>query len=83
MSNSKIYYVEARRGGSYAVKGEHKIRAVRIFDSRSKRQNRRDADKLAHHFPPVNGCVEHRGPNGEYVARCYCRSCQRNIRDSV
>jgi hypothetical protein len=83
MSNSKIYYVEARRGGSYAVKGEHKIRAVRIFDSRNKPQNRRNADELAHRFSPVNGCVEHRGAHGEYVARCYCRSCQRNIRDSV
>jgi hypothetical protein len=83
MSNSKIYYVEARRGGACAVKGEHKIRAVRVFDSRSKPRNRRNADKLAHHCLPVNGCVEHRGANGEYVARCYCRSCQRNIRDCV
>jgi hypothetical protein len=83
MSNSKIYYIEARTGGSYAVKGEYKKRAARVFDSSSKPQNRKNADKLAHHFPPENGCVEHRGPNGEFVARCYCRSCQRNIRENV
>ena len=83
MPNSKIYYVEARRDGAYAVKGEHKKKAAVVFRSGSKPENRRRADKLAHHLEPESGCVEHRGPNGEFVARCYCRSCQRNIREKV
>jgi hypothetical protein len=83
MSNSKVYYIEARSNGSFAVLGEHNKKVARVFNSSSTAQNRKEADKLAHQFLPENGCVEHRGPNREFVARCYCRSCQRHIREAV
>ena len=83
MSKSKVYYIEARSDGSFAVLGEHNKKVARVFDSGSAAQNRKGADQLAHQFLPENGCVEHRGPNGEFVARCYCRSCQRNIREAI
>ena len=83
MPNSKVYYIEARGDGSFAVLGEHNKKVSKVCDSSSTAQNRKEADKLAHHFLPESGCVEHRGPNGEFVARCYCRSCQRNIREAV
>ena len=83
MSNSDVYYVEARSNGSFAVSGKNNKKISKVFDGSSTARNRKQADTLAHRFLPENGFVEHRGPNGEFVARCYCRSCQRNIREAV
>ena len=72
MANPHRYFVEERRDGTVAVKGQGKERAARVFEEGKESR----ADSKAHHFAGRHGVVEFKGPDGKF--ECSCPRCKRN-----
>lgn len=70
MANPHTYFVDERKDGTIAVKGQGKERAARVFDKESK------ADSTAHHYAGTDGVVVFKGPDGRF--ECPCPRCKRN-----
>lgn len=70
MPNPERYFVEERKDGTVAVKGEGNERASRVVELKTK------ADSLAHRFVGRHGVVEFKGPDGRF--ECPCPRCKRN-----
>jgi hypothetical protein len=71
MPNPSRYFVEERKNGTVAVKGEGKERPARVVSTEP------HADRLAHHFAGRGGAVEFKGTNGRFEP-CPCPRCRRN-----
>jgi hypothetical protein len=72
MTNPHRYFVEERKNGDIAVKGQGNEKASRVLDEGKESK----AKILAHHFAGRHGVVEFKGPDGKF--ECPCPSCSRN-----
>jgi len=72
MPNPHRYFVEERKNGDIAVKGQGKERAAKLFDEGKESA----ATKRAHHFAGHDGVVEFKGPDGRF--ECPCARCKAN-----
>jgi hypothetical protein len=73
MANPHRYFVDERKDGTIAVKGQGKERAARVLEEGKDQK----ADRLAHHYAGRHGVVEFKGPDGKFEA-CTCSQCKRN-----
>jgi hypothetical protein len=73
MTNSHRYFVEERKDGTIAVKGEGKERAARVLDEGAGAK----AEKLAHHYASDGGVVEFKNTHGKFE-KCLCAKCKSN-----
>jgi len=71
MPNPHRYFVDERKNGTIAVKGQGKERAARVLEEGKNAK----ANSLAHHFAGSDGVVEFKGPDGKFECRCpRCKS---------
>ena len=72
MPNAHRYFVEERKGGDIAVKGQGNEKATRVVPEGKESR----AKTLAHHFAGPDGVVEFKGPDGKF--ECDCARCRSN-----
>ena len=72
MPNPERYFVEERKNGTYAVKGQGNERATRVFGHEGR------AESSAHHFAGRHGVVDFKGTNGRFESECTCSRCKAN-----
>jgi hypothetical protein len=72
MTNPHRYFIEERKNGDIAVKGQGNEKASRVFDEGRDSK----AKALAHHFAGPHGVVEFKGADGRFD--CSCPICKRN-----
>jgi hypothetical protein len=70
MTNPRRYFVEERKNGTIAIKGQGKERAARVVEKPQ------EAKAEAHHFAGPHGVVEFKGPDGRF--ECNCSRCKTN-----
>ena len=72
MANPHRYFVEERKNGTIAVKGQGKKKAAELFDQGKEAR----AGSRAHHYAGPGGVVEFKGPDGRF--ECDCPRCKAN-----
>ena len=71
MPTPKLYFVEERKDGDFAVKGEHKDRPAIVTG------NENSAERKAHHFAGRGGHVDFKDAEGKFT-HCLCPRCKKN-----